>query len=137
MLTRMAQEVLEEANGLKTRGNDLFRESSWQRALEVYLEGLNALPPRSPLLKDTKGKRKADDEWADNDTEEPASKSTIPQTATEPSTLSDASPLALAEQQCTVLRSILNSNIAACHSKLVSLSPWWLIPRFHTIPANY
>lgn len=121
-LTQLAQEVLEDANGLKTRGNDLFRESNWQRALEVYLEGLAVIPSRPPSAND-KGKGRADSEEESNDVNEQAPRPGSVSLDHEESDAQDLSPLALMEQQCSVLRSILNSNIAACHAKLVRHSP--------------
>lgn len=109
----------------------MFRESNWQRALEVYLEGLQVLPQRPSSVKDLKGKGKAKsdvqdglDGGGDDDDEEtvdePASSSSPTATpAVETPIVMDTSPLALMEQQCSVVRSILNSNIAACHVKLV------------------
>lgn len=99
----------------------MFRESNWQRALEVYIEGLNALPSRPPSAKD-KGKGRAAD--TDEESEEIGEPAPTPKPGStsvdnEEPVAQDLSPLALMEQQCSVLRSILNSNIAACHAKLV------------------
>lgn len=110
---------------MKTRGNDLFREGKWQRALEVYLEGLQALPPRSSPPRDVKGKARAQgdgesEEATDDGSLVGAQASTAPLKEHETAEASrEASPIALMEQQCAVLRSIFNSNIAACYVKLV------------------
>lgn len=117
-LTRLAQEVLEDANSLKTRGNDLFRESNWQRALEVYLEGLAVLPPR-PQSDKGKGKGRAESDHEENDVVDEQAPKPTPPTPLETSETIDLSPLTLMERQCSSLRSILNSNIAACYAKLV------------------
>ncbi|KAF9513394.1 hypothetical protein BS47DRAFT_1329633 [Hydnum rufescens UP504] len=106
---------LGEANVLKERGNDLFRESNWKRASETYLEGLRTLPLRPvPSPSNVKGKEKAHESGEDpmEGSETPG----FPDAETEK--MRGLTPLALLEQQCPVIRSILNANIAACHVKL-------------------
>lgn len=117
---------MDEANELKVRGNDLFRESSWQGALEAYMSGLKVLPVR-PV--DVKGKGKASGNDSDDDDDGiPKVPGDEPEATPEPKIVEvveeekDNSPLGLALQQCAVVRSILNSNIAACHVKLVRLA---------------
>lgn len=116
--------MLDEANSLKTRGNDLFRSGDWQRSLEVYMEGLHVLPPR--LKPSSKGKEKAEDTATEPVTE--TETGVIAESASSSSTVAPSedttlSQLDLMEQQCSVLRSIFNSNIAACHVKLVRHYP--------------
>ena len=111
------QEMLDEANALKARGNDLFREQDWPKALATYQEGINCLPHNfipSPV-RDDKGKGK-DFELAENESApalEPESKAVSP------------SVTGLVDQQCVNIRSILHANIAACHVKLVSTVTRW------------
>jgi len=122
---RSLKQVLEEANELKTHGNDVFRDGKWQRALEVYLEGLQVLPPQRPQLKNSKGKAKAEDDVESGAVSEYASRvdPSVSSTSLEAKergaeTSVGTLPIGLMEQQCAVLRSILNSNIAACYVKL-------------------
>jgi hypothetical protein len=138
------QQVLEEANELKTHGNDLFREGKWQRALEVYLEGLQVVPSRPSPPKNAKGKARAQDDGEGEGEAAPeaedspladAQASTTSPKEHEAEALPETSPIALMEQQCAVLRSIFNSNIAACYVKLVrsaasTLSPDMIVKLF-------
>jgi hypothetical protein len=90
----------------------------------VYLEGLQVLPA---LQKNAKGKAKAQDGSEFEATSDEGSRVDMQAPSTPPNEHQfeesrDMSPTALMEQQCVVLRSILNSNVAACYVKLVRFS---------------
>lgn len=92
----------------------------------MYLEGLQVLPPRRPQPKNSKGKAKAEDDVESGAASEyaplvdpPVSSTSLEAEEREAETSLDTPPIALMEQQCVVLRSILHSNIAVCYVKLV------------------
>ena len=90
----------------------------------MYLEGLQVLPPQRSQPKNSKEKAKAEDDVESGMASEYGPRVDPPVSSTsleaeERGASLDTSPIALMEQQCAVLRSILNSNIAACYVKLV------------------
>lgn len=90
------------------------------------MEGLHTLPHR--LKPSSYGKERADDTTrAESGAEAEAEAGVIAESpllsAAKSSENTQLSQVELMEQQCSVLRSIFNSNIAACHIKLVRHCP--------------
>ena len=111
----LIQARLAEADELKQEGNDLFRRSKWNEALQSYRNGLTRLPKRKdppPPASSSSQPPTTDDEGDFPDA------STDAKSQSEPSDSVDVdSPL---EHECAKVRSILHANIAACHLKLAS-----------------
>lgn len=114
----MVQARLEEAEELKQEGNDLFRRSKWNEALQSYRSGLAQLPKRRPPppsppppATDEEGNPPpAEGEFSGTPTDA--------ESRCEPTDCVNIdSPL---ERECAKVRSVLHANIAACHVKLAS-----------------
>ena len=124
----LVQARLGEAEDLKKEGNDLFRRSEWNEALQCYRNGLARLPKRRdpvplspPASSSSPGPPTTDDA---GDPPSPVAEgevhgaSTDAENQSEPSDRVNAdSPL---ERECAKARSVLHANIATCHLKLAS-----------------
>ncbi|KAF8507071.1 TPR-like protein [Russula emetica] len=118
------QARLEEAEELKQEGNDLFRSSKWNEALQSYRNGLARLPkrrdPPSPPASSSSPRPPTTGDEGDS----PLPKGEVPGASTDAESQSEPSdcvnvdsPL---EYECAKARSVLHANIAACHLKLAS-----------------
>ncbi|KAN0125130.1 TPR-like protein [Russula decolorans] len=118
------QARLAEAEELKQEGNDLFRRSKWNEALQSYRNGLTRLPkrrdppPPPPPASSSSPRPPTTDDEGDS----PLVEGEVPGAPTDAENQSEPSdcvnvdsPL---ERECVKVRSVLHANIAACHLKL-------------------
>ncbi|KAH9968932.1 hypothetical protein BC827DRAFT_1166616 [Russula dissimulans] len=105
--TTLVPTQLGEADELKQEGNDLFRRSKWNEALQSYRNGLARLPKRRipPPAPEEQGDPLPTGEEAAAASTETTSQN---EPAIDPSL----------EHECAKARSVLYANIAACHVKL-------------------
>ncbi|KAF8323501.1 uncharacterized protein EI90DRAFT_3019857 [Cantharellus anzutake] len=109
---------IDAADKLKEEGNKLFRESNWPQAIFHYEEGIRILPPR-PVASTSQEKDRAPDDTGEELSPSPSAPEQASANPPEDNTReSEDEPLTLAEKQCSIIRSMLNSNIAACHVKM-------------------
>jgi len=115
------QARLEEAEELKQEGNNIFRLSKWNEALQCYRNGLARLPerrdPPPPASSSSPRPPTTDDEG-----DSPPAEGEVPGASTDAESQSEPSdrvnvdsPL---ERECAKARSVLHANIGACHLKL-------------------
>ncbi|KAI0001992.1 hypothetical protein BJV77DRAFT_1057703 [Russula vinacea] len=104
---------LGEAEELKQEGNDLFRRSKWNEALQSYRNGLARLPkrrdppspsPRSPATDGEDDRSPVEGEASD-----------VSADAGEPNGCVNVD--SSQERECAKARSVLHANIAACHGE--------------------
>ena len=117
--------VLEAANDLKQEGNVHFKAGRWDEALVAYRSALGHLPRRPEPLsshRDNRGKSRDTDD-SDDEPEVGGSKDATSDDVTSENALNEEAhedPPSELDMKCTDLRAILNANIAACYTKLVS-----------------
>ncbi|KAH6917197.1 hypothetical protein BKA70DRAFT_1367697 [Coprinopsis sp. MPI-PUGE-AT-0042] len=124
--TTARQDSVRDANDRKSEGNDHFRESKWNEALVAYQAGLNQLPKRKPAIDEDSVHSSTNETDYDDDSREQHSASssnsrgeTSEDAAVERDSSEAASGLVQEEDPEVVqLRSVLSSNIGACHVKL-------------------
>lgn len=116
----LVQARLEEADELKQEGNDLFRSTKWNEALQSYRNGLTRLPKRRDPAPAPASSSSPPPPTTDDEGEAPGA-STDAKSQSEPSDCVNVdSPL---DHECAKMRSVLHANIAACHLKLASAHP--------------
>jgi hypothetical protein len=119
---------LGEAEELKRDGNDLFRRSNWNDALQRYRDGLGRLPKRrEPPLPSPSSPPPTPPTTTDKQAgDPPPARGEAAATGTSTEDNSQSEPTAPAkvdsplERECAKMRSVLHANIAACHVKLAS-----------------
>ena len=111
------QDSIRDANDRKAEGNDCFRESKWNEALVAYQAGLNRLPKRMPAIDEDRPNSPTNDV----DEHDPVAEAKTGSRAKDEEHI-PASEEGVVEEDAEVvqLRSVLSSNIGACHVKLVS-----------------
>ena len=123
----LVQARLAEAEELKQEGNDLFRRSKWNEALQSYRNGLTRLPKRRdppPPPPPPASSSSPQPPTTDDEGDSPLAEGEAPGASTDVKSQSEPSdcinvdfPL---ERECAKVRSVLHANIAACHLKLAS-----------------
>ncbi len=122
----LVQARLEDAEELKQEGNDLFRHSKWNEALQSYRNGLAGLPKRrDPPPPPLASSSSPPPPTAADEGDSPLVGGEVPDASTDaesqsqpPDCVNVDSPL---QHECTKARSILHANIAACLLKLASV----------------
>lgn len=107
------QDRLKIAEEQKQEGNEHFRAKRWNEALFAYRNGLGQLPRRrrhDPIQKE--------EDEADSRSSSPQPEVLGKGKAQEPQV--DETEESETDRECAKVRAVLNSNIGACHVKLVS-----------------
>jgi hypothetical protein len=118
----VCQDSIRDANDRKAEGNEHFRKSKWNEALVAYQAGLNRLPKRKPTIDEDSEQFSSketdyDDELLEQHIE--PSSSSGEETVQNNSTDTSKSPMQEEDPEVVQLRSVLSSNVGACHVKLV------------------
>lgn len=133
----MVQAQLREAEELKQEGNDLFRSSKWNEALQSYRSGLARLPKRRPPPPPSPSLQPP---ATDDEGDPPVVEGEAPDAFTDDESQSEATGgvnvESTLERECAKARSVLHANIAACHVKLASAHAHSLRTKFHTLVAG-
>jgi hypothetical protein len=117
------QACLKDAEELKQQGNDHFKSSQWNEALNAYRSALGRLPKRPLKEEDGKplpGKGKGRD-MGEGDGEEIKRPNAESGEDVKEEVIPEVEQSEL-EKKCAQVRAVVNANIGACHVKLVSPS---------------
>jgi hypothetical protein len=125
MLIHESQEMISKAENLKLLANEAFRASNWDSAISLYQKTLQTLPKRFNAIATTDVPLPDEQESSpipiSSDIRDQATEASK-EIASEERPASTLSPESIdLDNQCAKSRAVLNSNIAACYVKLVSL----------------